>query len=41
MPERRLDDQPRPQTRNLFDDLLKLTRPVEHGVDLATDLLHR
>ena len=36
-----LDDQPRPQTRDVLDDLRQLTRPVEQSVDLAADLLDR
>ena len=34
---RSLDDQPRTKTSDVLDDLRQVTRPVEQGVDLATD----
>ena len=38
---RGLDDQPGTQAGDVLDDLRQLTRPVEQGVDLATDPLGR
>jgi hypothetical protein len=36
---RGLDDQPGAQPGNVLDDLRQVTRPVEQGVDLATDAI--
>ena len=35
--DRSLDNQPGPEAGDILDDLPDLTRPVEQGVDLATD----